>query len=104
MKSDNSVMECSPDSSKLDNVIVDDPVLLSAIKNDAEERFNEASRTWKSIVTFIFGTGVDFSQNETTLFLQQDDEAPQENTENVTNLDIQQVPLKGNTHNLQHDF
>jgi hypothetical protein len=35
--------------------------------------------------------------------LQQDDEAPQENTEKVTNLNVQQVPLKGNTPNLQHD-
>jgi hypothetical protein len=32
MESDNSVMECIPDSSKLDNVIGDDSLLLSAIK------------------------------------------------------------------------
>ena len=115
MESDYSVMECIPDSSKLDNVIGDDSLLLSAIKNDAEERFDEATRTWKSIVKCMFGTDDDFSQHgilgmddnvsqhETTLLLQQDDEAPHENTDKVTNLNVQQVPLKGNTPNLQHD-
>ena len=114
MESDNSVMECIPDSSKLDNVIGDDSLLLSAIKNDAEERFSEATRTWKSIVTFIFGTDDessqhgylgtdDFSPNEPTLLSQQDDEASQENSEQVTNLNVQQVALKGDTPNLQHD-
>ena len=43
------------------------------------------------------------SQNEHTLLLQQDDEAPQENPRNVTNLNIQQVPREGDTPNLQHD-
>jgi hypothetical protein len=86
MESDNTVMECIPDSSKLDIVIGDDSLLLSAIKNDAEERFSEATRTWKSIVTCTFGTDDDFSQNETTDFLQWDDEASQENSKQVTNL------------------
>ncbi len=115
MELDKSVMECIPDSSKLDKVIGDDSLLLSAIKNDAEERFGEATRTWKSIVTCIFGTDDDssqyrslgtddgVSQNEHTLLLQQDDEAPQENPRNVTNLNIQQVPREGDTPNLQHD-
>ena len=102
-----SLVESIPDSSKLDNVIGDDSLLLSAMKNDAEERFIEATRTWKSIVTCIFGTddessqhgylGTDdnFSQNEPTLLLQQDDEASQENSKQVTSLNIQQVALKG---------
>ena len=34
-----------------------------------------------------------------TLILQQDNEAPQENTEKVTNLNTQQVPLNINTPN-----
>ena len=93
-----------PDSSQLDNVIGDDSLLLSAIKNDAKERFNKATRTWKSIVTCIFGNCDDFSQHETTLLLQQDGQAPQENTENVTNLNVQQVPLNITTPNLQHDL
>jgi hypothetical protein len=86
MELDNSVMECIPDSSKLDNVIGDDSLLLSAIKNDAKERFSEATRTWKSIVTCMFGTDDDssqhgnlgtddFSQNDPTLLLQHDDGA-----------------------------
>jgi hypothetical protein len=80
MESDNSVMECFPDSSKLNNGIDDDSLLLLAIKNNAEEQFNEATRTWKSIVACIFGTDDDSSQNESTLLLQQDNEAPQEIT------------------------
>jgi hypothetical protein len=75
LESDNAVMDCIPDSSKLDNVIGNDSLLLSAIKNDAEERFVKATRTWKSIFTCIFGTDDEFSQNETTDLLQQDDEA-----------------------------
>jgi hypothetical protein len=70
MESSNPVMECIPDSSKLDNVIGDDSLILSAIKNDARERFSEATRMWKSIVTCIFGTDDDFSQNEPTDLLQ----------------------------------
>ena len=31
METDNSIMECFPDSSKLDNVIGDDSLLLSAL-------------------------------------------------------------------------
>jgi hypothetical protein len=37
------------------------------------------------------------------LCLQQDDEASQENFEQVTTLNIQQVALKEDTPNLQHD-
>ena len=114
MEWDNSVMECIPDSSKLDNVIGDDSLLFSAIINDAEERFSKATRTWKSIVTCIFGTDDessqhgnfgtdDFSPNDPTLLLQHNDEAPQEKSEQVTNLNVQQVALKGDTPNLQHD-
>ena len=103
MELDNSVMECIPDSAKLDNVIGDDSLLLSAIKNDAKERFSEATRMWKSIVTCIFGTDDDFSQHKPIQLLQQDDEASQDNAETVTNLNIQRVPLKGKTGNLQHD-
>jgi hypothetical protein len=103
MELDKSVLECIPDSSKLDKVIGDDSLLLSAIKNDAEERFGEATRTWKSIVTCIFGTDDDFSQNEPTDLLQWDDEAYQDDAETATNPNILQVPLKGNSGNLQHD-
>ena len=63
MESDNSVMECIPDSSKLDNVIGDDSLLFLAMKNDAGERFSEATKTWKSIVTCIFGTDDESSQH-----------------------------------------
>ncbi len=45
-------------------------------------------RTWKSIVTCMLGTDDDFSQNGPTLLLQQDDEAPQEITEKITNLNV----------------
>ena len=45
----------------------------------------------------------DVSQNEPTDILQWDDEASQENSQQVTNLNIQQVTLKGDTPNLQHD-
>jgi hypothetical protein len=45
----------------------------------------------------------DFSQNEPTLLLQQDDEASPENSQQVTNLNVQQVTLKGDTPELQHD-
>ena len=44
-----------------------------------------------SIVTCIFGIDDDSSQNETTLRLKQNDEAPQEHIETVTNLNIQQA-------------
>ena len=55
MEMDDSIMECIPDSSKLDNAIGDDSLLLSALKNDVKERSIETARSWKSIVTFIFG-------------------------------------------------
>jgi hypothetical protein len=103
MESDNTVMECIPDSLNLDSVIGDDSLLLSAIKNDAKERFIEATRAWKSIVICIFGTDDDFTQNKTTDLLQWDDEASQDDAETATNPNILQVPLKGNSGNLQHD-
>ena len=37
MESDTSITECVPDSSKTDNVIGDDSILLSALKNDLGE-------------------------------------------------------------------
>ena len=52
----------------------------------------------------VWGQMMIFSQNKPTLLLQQDDKASQENTKKVTNLNVQQVPLKGNTLNLQHDL
>ncbi len=85
---DNSVVECIPDFSKLDNVIGNDSLILSAIKNDSEERFKGTARPWKSFVTCIFGTDDDssqhgilwtddaFYQNKPILPLQQDCEAP----------------------------
>ena len=69
MEMDDSIMECIPDSSKLNNVIGDDSLLLSALKNDVKERSIEIARSWKSIVTFIFGTEDEVSQNENTLLL-----------------------------------
>jgi hypothetical protein len=77
MGPDNSVMECIPDSSKLDNVIGDDSLLLSAMRNDAEERFSKATRTWKSIVNCIFGTDDESSQHD---YLETDDFSPNEPT------------------------
>ena len=63
MEMDDSIMECIPDSSKLDNAIGDDSLLLSALKNDVNKRSIETARSWKSIVTFIFGTEDEVSQN-----------------------------------------
>lgn len=104
MELDKGIMECIPDSSKLDNAIGEDSLLLSAIKNDVAEKSIEAARTWKSIVTYIFGTrdGDDSPQHANTLFLtngnlqqdhevlqernlQQDHEALQEKIEKVMN-------------------
>ncbi len=56
MEIDDSIMECIPDSSKLDNAIGDDSLLLSPLKNGVQERSSETARSWKSIVTFILGT------------------------------------------------
>ena len=91
METDESIMECIPDSSKLDNAIGDDSLLQSALKNDVKEGCIETARSWKSIVTYIFGTGdelsqientpfqeQDFLQNTPTLLLQQDDEGHQD--------------------------
>ncbi len=58
---DDLIMECIPDSSKLDNTIGDDSLLLSALKNDVKERSFETARKLKSIVTFIFETEDEFS-------------------------------------------
>ena len=68
---------------KIDNIIGDDSLILSAIKNDIDERCIETARIWKSIVTCIFGTDEGLSQKEPPLLLQQDDEALQgENEDN----------------------
>ena len=72
MEMDDSIMECIPDSSKLNNAIGDDSLLLSALKNDVNERSIETGRSWKSIVTVIFWTEDEFSQSENTLLLQSD--------------------------------
>ena len=56
MEMDNTIVECIPDSSKIDNIIGDDSLILSAIKNDIDERCMETARSWKSAVTCIFGT------------------------------------------------
>ena len=90
MEMDDSIMECIPDSSKLDNAIGDDSLLLSALKNDIQERSIETASSWKSIVTVIFGTEdelsqikntrlqhQEFLQNKPILLLQQDDEEHQ---------------------------
>ena len=69
---DDSIMECIPDSSKLNNAIGDDSLLLSALNNDVNERSIETARSWKSIVTFIIGTEDEVSQNENTLLLKPD--------------------------------
>ena len=85
-----SIMECIPDSSKLENAIGDDSLILSALKNDVKERSIETARSWKSIVTFIFETDKEskiehtlllqqgFLPNKPTLLLQQDDEVHQD--------------------------
>ena len=69
---DDSIMECIPDSSKLNNAIGDDSLLLSALRNDVKERSIETARNWKSIVTFIFGTEDEVSRTENTLLLKPD--------------------------------
>ena len=51
METDVSIMECIPDSSKLDNAIGDDSLLLSALRNDVKETSIETARSLKSIVT-----------------------------------------------------
>ncbi len=67
MESDTSITECVPDSSKSDNVIGEDSILLSALKNDLGERSIGTARSWKSIVTFIFGTPDNEDDDETPL-------------------------------------
>ena len=82
MERDNSIVECIPDSSKIDNIIGDDSLILSAIKNDVNERCIEITRTWKSIVTHIFGTQHDSSpEHESALLLQGGNEVLQEKVE-----------------------
>ncbi len=71
MEMDDSIMECIPESSKLDNAIGDDSLLLSAQENDVQERSIETARSWKRIVTLIFESEDEFSQNESTLLQQQ---------------------------------
>lgn len=56
MEMDNSIVECIPDSSMIDKILGDDSLILSAIKNDVEERCLEITRTWMSIVKCFFGT------------------------------------------------
>jgi hypothetical protein len=68
MEMDNSVVECIPDSSMIDNIIGDGSLILSVKKNDIEERCMETARTWKSIVTCIFGTDKGLSQKEPHCF------------------------------------
>ena len=63
MEMGDSIMESIPDSSKLDNAIGDDSLLLSALKNDVSKRSIETARSLKSIATFIFGTEDEVSQN-----------------------------------------
>ena len=67
---DDSIIECIPDSFKLDNANGVDSLLLSALKNDKIERSVETVRSWKRIVTFIFGTQDELSQIKNTLLLQ----------------------------------
>ncbi len=67
MVPDTSITECVPDSSKSDNVIGEDSLLLSALKNDLGERSVGTARSWKSIVTFIFGIPDDEDDDETPL-------------------------------------
>ena len=55
MESDNSVMECVPDSSKLDNVIGDDSLLLSAIKIDAEESLARQQEHGRALLPVFLG-------------------------------------------------
>ena len=54
LEMDDSIMECIPDSSKLDNAISDDSLLLLAQKNDAKKRSIETARSRKSIVAFFW--------------------------------------------------
>ena len=77
MDRDNSIIECILNSSKIDNIIGNDSLILSAIKNDVNERCIEIARTWKSIVTCFFGTDESFSQMEPPQLLsQEENEAP----------------------------
>jgi hypothetical protein len=46
MQSDTSIVECDPDFSKSDNVIGDNSILLSALKNDLEEKSVGTARSW----------------------------------------------------------
>jgi len=67
MESDTYITECVPDSSKSDNVIGEDSILLSALKNNLGERSVGTARSWKSIVTFIFGSPDDDDDDDTPL-------------------------------------
>jgi hypothetical protein len=68
MEMDNSIVECTSDSSMIDNIIGDDSLILSALKNDVKGNCVEIARTWK--MRFV-GTDEGPSQNE-------DNETPQE--------------------------
>jgi len=59
LEKDKSNKECNPDSSKPDNVVGYDYLLLSALKNDVGDTSLETSRTFNSIVSFIFGSEED---------------------------------------------
>lgn len=83
MESDASVTECVPDSSKLDNVIGDDSILLSALKNDLGERSIGTARSWKSIVTFIFGTPDNEDDDETPLTKLKETRTPRQDHNNL---------------------
>ncbi len=92
MQSDTSIVECVPTSYKLDNVIGDNSMLLSALKNDVGDRSVGTARSWKSIVTFIFGTPNDddddgdetpLTEQKETRTLRQDHDLLQKKMERV---------------------
>ena len=83
MESDTSITERVPDSSKLDNVIGEDSILLSALKNDLGERSVGTARSWKSIVTFIFGTPDDEDDDKTPLTKLKETKALQQDHNNL---------------------
>ena len=67
MEMDNSIVECIPDSSMIDNIIGHDSLIVSALKNGVKGNCVEIARTWKSIVVCFFGTDEVLSQNESPL-------------------------------------
>ena len=64
METDNSIMECFPDSSKLDNVIGDDSFLLLALKNDVKERVLKQPEVGKALLPIFLELEMNYPKSK----------------------------------------